>query len=169
MNYKMITPALIIAAIISSSCTSLSSNKKEELREWRSQGLEIEEKSQSTAAVLNVLPGIGDFYNGNIGYGVANLLLWPLSILWAPVGGATGAEEVNYYTTQRKVSKLEKIKKQTKEDLQNSLVTNQISQQEYIFANRKLERMDLKEFNKPVDVQDLIPTPMERTPSSSKK
>lgn len=125
-------------------------------------------KNPTTAAVLNVLPGIGDFYNGNIGYGIGNLLLWPLSILWAPVGGASGAEEVNYYSTQQEVSKLEKSKQKVKDDLQNSLATNQINQKDFIYGARKLERMDLKDFRKPVDIHDLIPTPLtDRVPTGS--
>lgn len=168
MRSRVLFLTLAIATTLS-SCTSLPRHKKDELKEWRAQGLEVEEKSATTAAVLNVLPGVGDFYNGNIGYGIANLLVWPWSILWAPVGGASGAEEVNYYSTQQEVSKLEKSKLKVKDELQNSLATNQITQQDFIFANRKLERMDLKDFRKPLDVQDLIPTPLERIPSSVKK
>lgn len=168
MNYKMIAPTLIIAALISSSCTSLSYQKKEEFREWKAQGLEVEEKSQTTAALLNILPGIGDFYNGNPGYGIANLLLWPLSIFWAPVGGASGAEEANYNATHTYVTKLEKSKQKTKEELQTSLFAKQITNEEYIFINRKIEQMDLKDFKKTIYVQDLIPSQTERVPSSNK-
>jgi len=32
--------------------------------------------------VLSILPGGGQFYNGQIGLGIVNFLFWPWSILW---------------------------------------------------------------------------------------
>lgn len=120
------------------------------------------------------MPGIGDFYNGNVGLGVVNLLTWPFSILWAPVGGATGASEVNYYTTKANVDKLESNKKKLKSDIEVAFIGNQITKQEYIVANKKIDAMELSEFSKSYEVTDIIPKSMEaleteRIPSSTKK
>lgn len=153
----------ILSALILSSCSSLSSSQKVELKEWQAQNLEIQEKSPGTAAALNILPGIGDFYNGNVGLGVLNLLTWPTSILWAPVGGASGAEEVNYYSTKTNVEKHEKNKVATKTNLDEALQMKQINNDEHFIAMKKVNNMDLKEFKNPKNVDDII---MLRTPSS---
>jgi len=35
------------------------------------------------AGVLSILPGGGQFYNGQVGLGIVNALFWPLSYLWS--------------------------------------------------------------------------------------
>lgn len=171
---KFSSCVVMLSLFLSYSCSSLNSAQDRELKEWQAKNLEVKDKQPTTAAVLNVLPGIGDFYNGNVGLGVANLLAWPLSVLWAPVGGASGANEVNYYSTKANVDKLEAKRKKLKSDVEISFIGNQISKQEYIVANKKIDAMELNEFNKTIEVTDIIPKSMEtleaeRIPSSTKK
>lgn len=154
------------------SCSSLNRSQEVELKEWQAKNLEVDEKNPTTAAILNVLPGIGDFYNGNPGYGVANLLTWPLSILWAPVGGASGAREVNYYMTKANVDQFENKKKQIKNDIELAMYTNKISKDDYLYGIKKLETMHLTEFKKDLEMKDIIPQGIllenERIPTSAK-
>lgn len=56
-----------------------------------------------TAGLLNLLPGVGNFYLGNGQaaqseqniYGLLNLLSWPFSILWGVPEAAIGANVIN--------------------------------------------------------------------------
>jgi hypothetical protein len=139
------------------SCASLNSQQKSELKEWQANNMEVQDKSPGTAAALNILPGVGDFYNGNVGLGVVNLLTWPASIIWAPVGGATGAEEVNYYSTKSSIDKYEKNKKITQSNLDEALYLKAISVDEHMMAVRKVSTMDLKDFKSPMTARDLVP------------
>jgi hypothetical protein len=52
-----------------------------------------------TAGLLNLLPGIGDAYNGQWGAFVANFLTWPLSIVWGIPEAATTATNQNHKET----------------------------------------------------------------------
>lgn len=155
---KALLSFLSIAMIlVSTSCSSLNSSQKRELADWDLKDLKVEEKSEGLAAGLNVLPGVGDFYNGNIGLGVVNLLFWPVSILWAPVGGASGAAEVNYYSTKNYVDTLETQRKNLELELQTALMTKQISNEEFFIASQKIKTMQLKEFKKSHTYMEFIP------------
>lgn len=167
--FKFLTPALLSCALIFTSCASMNTAQERELKEWRAKSLEVKEKNTTTAAVLNVLPGIGDFYNGNPGYGVANLLTWPLSILWAPIGGVSGAEERNYFATKAYVEELEVKRKKLKNEVETAFIGNQISKQEFMLANKKIDAMELSDFQKRVEAADVLPKNYDlREPSSAK-
>lgn len=160
---KKMVSILLLATMV--SCTSLNSQQKSELKEWQANDLEVQEKSPGTAAALNVLPGIGDFYNGNVGLGVLNLLSWPLSVLWAPVGGSSGADEVNYYSTKRQVDNYEKNKKTTQTSVDEAFMLKRITEEERMIAMNKISAMQLKDFKNPIAVNTLIPL---RIPASAK-
>ena len=166
-------PFVTLSMIFLSSCSSLNSAQDRELKELRAKNLEVKEKNPTTAAVLNILPGFGDFYNGNPGYGVANLLLWPISVLWAPVGGATGAEEVNYYSSKAHVSELESKRNKLKNDIELEFAAERISKKEFYIAVKKVEGIPLNEFSKEIHLRDIIPVNYqelsERVPSSTER
>jgi outer membrane murein-binding lipoprotein Lpp len=170
---KFFSNAIVIALLISTGCTSLNSAQKHELAEWEGEKLKVEHKNESLAAGLNVLPGIGDFYNGNVGLGIVNLLTWPASILWAPVGGATGAAEANYFMTKAHVDKLTKKRQATINELQAAAMTKQITNDEFYIASQKVNNMQLNDFsNKNYTVFELVPRlgqEMGRIPSSNQK
>jgi hypothetical protein len=162
---------LLLIAISFSNCTSLNSHQKRELADWKAKDLSVEEKSPGTAAALNLLPGIGDFYNGNVGLGIGNLLTWPLSILWAPVGGASGADEVNYYASKAQIDKLETSRKQAKIKVEEAFIGGRISKEQFYVANKKIDGMSLSDFKSNFDVSEIIDDKKflhERIPSSKK-
>lgn len=171
MLKRVQTVAVVVVLSSLVSCASINSTQDRELKTWQAKNLEVEEKKPALAAALNVLPGIGDFYNGNIGYGVVNLLTWPVSVLWAPVGGADGAKEVNYFATRAYVEELETKKKKLKSDLESAFMTGQMSKNDYYVASKKVEAMELIEFRNTVTMEDIVPKEAfmsERLPSSTK-
>ena len=100
-----------ICAITLSSCTTLTRQEHNQLRELQAQGVTVDkpvgnyEKPASgvAAGALNLLPGIGNFYLGtgnaaessHVLYGILNLLTWPLSILWAVPEAVIDADNIN--------------------------------------------------------------------------
>ena len=60
---------------------------------------DIKKKNPTTAIALGLLPGGGSFYTGEIGLGVADVLLWPFSPIWdMPLAGKK-AKEINQSET----------------------------------------------------------------------
>ena len=60
---------------------------------------EIKIKDPHAAAAFAFLPGGGSFYTGQIGLGVLDLLLWPISILWDAPTSASRAIKKNKLAT----------------------------------------------------------------------
>lgn len=101
---------LIAGMVLLSACTNLTMQEKQTLRSLKTQGITVD--TPAGAALLNLLPGIGNFYlaSGNGAqsehalYGTLNLLTWPISILWGVPEGAVDAKTINereliyYYT-----------------------------------------------------------------------
>lgn len=114
----------LICTTALAGCTGLTRQEQNQLRELQAQGVTVDrpvggyEKPASgvAAGVLNLLPGVGNFYLGtgtgaessHILYGVINLLLWPASILWGVPEAAIDADNINkrellyYYTYDEK-------------------------------------------------------------------
>lgn len=46
------------------------------------------------SGALSILPGGGQFANGQVGLGIVNALFWPLSYLWAIPSGIVDAERI---------------------------------------------------------------------------
>lgn len=95
-----------------SGCITLDRYEEKRIREIDRLGASYESvKSPAGAAVLNVLPGFGNFYlaagtrqSEQWGVGIVNLLLWPWSVVWGiPQAGHDAdimnkKETVYYYT-----------------------------------------------------------------------
>ncbi len=96
-----------------------------------------EEKKVGTAVGLGFLPGGGSFYTRNYMIGVLDLLSWPVSILWDPINGSNGAEEINYYAS---ISSLKRAKKKELSALEDRLLEKKISQTEYLIQQKKIEK-----------------------------
>lgn len=136
MNTRLTLGALIVA--MSTGCASgLNSTQKTELDQYEARGMAVKEKSPGTGAALGLLPGGGSFYGREYGYGIANLLLWPLSILWDPVSGYDAARSINYQATKAHVTKL---KEQELQALDTRLNANQIDSAQYSLEKSKIDQ-----------------------------
>lgn len=101
----------LILTVYLTGCVSLSYQEKMELMKLRQKGIDAtvsangweKPASPALAGFLNLLPGVGNFYLGSgnaaegsqIGYGVVNLLLWPLSVVWGIPQAYSDADTIN--------------------------------------------------------------------------
>jgi TM2 domain-containing membrane protein YozV len=46
---------------------------------------------------MSLLPGGGQFYNGQIGLGILNLIFWPLSYFWSIPSAILDAKSIRIY------------------------------------------------------------------------
>lgn len=120
--------ATLLAVGVLSGCTSLTHAEKSQLSMLKHNGITVDkpvgnfEKPASplTAGLLNILPGVGNFYlsagDGGDGdhvlYGLLNLLTWPISIIWGIPEAAIDAGTINeremlYYYHYDKYGKAE--------------------------------------------------------------
>lgn len=106
---KKIMYIVLLASL--GGCVSLSYQEKEQINQLKSQGITVDSAlgsyerpaSVAGAGLLNLLPGFGNFYLGNGDapdsmqnlYGVLNLLVWPISIVWAVPQAAVDANTIN--------------------------------------------------------------------------
>jgi hypothetical protein len=117
---------LLAATALSGCATMLTSTQKREYQAYEAKGLAVEEKRPGAGAALGILPGGGSFYARAYGWGVVNLLLWPISVLWDPVSGYEGALAINYFATKAEVdSKMRKDLSQLDDQLMVGLVTKE--------------------------------------------
>lgn len=128
--------AIVCGFMLAGCATPLATAQKQELRNYEAKGMLIEEKSPAAGAALGLLPGFGSFYTRNYGYGVINLLFWPLSILWDPVSGYDGAVSINYYAT--KTAATSAMKKEMTM-LDRALEDGRIAQADYLKSKRNIE------------------------------
>ncbi|MBG0840051.1 hypothetical protein SAMN03159511_1634 [Pseudomonas sp. NFACC19-2] len=123
--------------VITTGCANgLNSVQKAELDSYEARGLAIQEKSPGAGAALGLLPGGGSFYGREYGFGVANLLLWPLSILWDPISGYDAARAINYNVTKAHIAKLHERDLQ---ELDDQLGSGQLDLAQYTLEKRKVD------------------------------
>jgi hypothetical protein len=134
---KLLICLCLISSLFSVGCaTGLNSSQKREFKSYKAKGLEVREKSPGTGAALGILPGGGSFYSRSYGTGVANLIFWPLSVLWDPVSGYQGAVAINYYATKETA---EKQYKKEINSIDEKLAINQMSPGEYLKEKHIIE------------------------------
>jgi hypothetical protein len=135
---SIFSSATLIAIMIglSGCATSLTASQTREYRGYESKGLIVSEKIPVAGAFLGILPGGGSFYARAYGAGVANLLTWPLSVLWDPVSGYVGSRTINYFATRADVET--KMRSELSQ-LDDMLVTDQVSKEEYVRRKREVE------------------------------
>lgn len=130
--------ALILGILVLSGCArGLNSIEKQEYAAFERDGVLIEEKDPTTGAILGILPGFGSFYVGQPSYGLVNLLLWPVSVLWDPVSGYDGAMSINYRVTKYQ---LYKNKQDELSILAEKYATQQIDYNQYIAEKINIEQ-----------------------------
>jgi hypothetical protein len=133
--FRVLSVAVLIA--LTTGCASgLNSAQESELAGYRANHLDVQEKSPGLAAGLGLLPGGGSFYGRAYGYGVVNLLLWPISILWDPVSGHDAAESINYQASKAHVASL---KRREMDQLDAKLAGNEIDLKAYTLEKRKVD------------------------------
>ncbi|WP_449434168.1 hypothetical protein [Pseudomonas putida] len=132
---RNLTAATLIA-LTTGCATGLNSAQESELASYRANNLAVEVKNPGLAAGLGLLPGGGSFYGGSYGYGVVNLLFWPLSIFWDPVSGHDAAEAINYQASKAHIAKL---KKRDMDALDSKLASDEIDLKRYTLDRRSIE------------------------------
>ncbi len=129
--------AVLTAIFLFTGCADkLNNHQSQEYTFYDSKGLIVEEKSIGAGIVLGILPGGGSFYTRSYGTAIANIITYPLSVLWDPINGANGAKLINYYATK---SKVEKLKSQQLIQLERELEDNKIDHKKYIQRKRAIE------------------------------
>jgi hypothetical protein len=123
--------------VITGCASGLNSIQQREYSAFEQAGVLVEEKNPTTGVVLGLLPGGGSFYVREPGWGVVNLLLWPLSILWDPISGSDGSKAINYDITKYQ---LKRGKRKELASLRSQLALNSISQREYLLKVREIEQ-----------------------------
>lgn len=127
---------LMLILALSGCAGGLNSIQKKEYVAFEYDGVLVKEKNPVTGAVLGILPGIGSFYVGEVGYGILNLLAWPVSILWDPISGYNGSMSINYDIT-KKVLRDKKNKEISM--LDDQLAGKKIDTSTYFLEKRKIE------------------------------
>ena len=122
----------ISLCVLLSACSSLSRQEELQIRQLKSKGITVDKPighyrkpaSVGGAAALNLLPGFGNFYLGSGKaaesvhwlYGFLNLLVWPLSVVWAIPEAAIDANNIN----KREMLYYYKYDKYGKRELENA-------------------------------------------------
>jgi hypothetical protein len=127
---------ILVASTFSTGCASLNSIQRSEYQAMKLAGVAVEEKNPNTAMALGLLPGGGSFYTRQWGLGVADLLMWPYSILWDPFAGRSGAEVINYDITR---AHMKQTKARELSELENQFENQQISQAEFNGRRRVID------------------------------
>lgn len=128
--------AATLIALTTGCASGLNSFQESELSSYRANNLAVEEKNPALAAGLGILPGGGSFYGRAYGYGVLNLLLWPVSILWDPVSGYSAAEVINYQASKAHIASLRNREMTT---LDSQLASDEIDQKRYSLERNKID------------------------------
>jgi len=137
MKYSKAAGIILAASLISGCATGLNSMQEREYIAMKSDHVLVEEKNPTAGAVLGILPGGGSFYAREPGFGIVNLLFWPLSILWDPISGYEGSKAINYDITKQK---LKKEMKSEVSALDDKLTLGQINKVNYVIEKNKTEK-----------------------------
>ena len=108
MGKRYVVVGCVAVALLCSGCVSMSRTERDRYRELKRYDLPVSDhavKSPALAAVMNVLPGMGNIYLAMntdessmwsaAGIGVVSWLVWPLSAVIAIPEGAIDAVQIN--------------------------------------------------------------------------
>lgn len=137
MGIKRIAAVAGMVALCTGCASGLNSHQQAELKHFEARGQAVEEKNPGLGAALGILPGGGSFYGREYGFGVVNLLFWPLSILWDPVSGYDAAQAINYQATK---AHLHTQYEREVSGLDEQLQTGQIDITQYTLSKRKVDQ-----------------------------
>lgn len=107
LKCALVSSVVVITAL--PGCVNMSPAERHEWARLKQQQVSpTSHKSPAAAGLLNLLPGIGNFYlasgteeKSQVGVGIANLLLWPLSTIWGIPQAAVDADTYNKKLTAR--------------------------------------------------------------------
>ncbi|MCS5421621.1 MULTISPECIES: TM2 domain-containing protein [Psychrilyobacter] len=88
----------LLSALLLTSCSSLNPAEKQQVLKLKSLGIQEDSlgtKSPAAAGALNLLPGGGNFYLGQTGPAIGNLLFWPVSAVWGVPQAIMDAKTIN--------------------------------------------------------------------------
>lgn len=117
---------VLCCAVVSSGCEGLTMSERQNLDELQYYGIPVEQEySRGIATWGNLFLGFGNFHLDQNGYGIVNLLFWPLSILWAPIQAYVDTPVLNqkrtieyYYMTRVGQEKLATLRSQEETEKQ---------------------------------------------------
>lgn len=93
-----ILAVLALALVLSSGCVHLTQGQVNLYREMLAAGEPVSGyPNMAVSGVLSLLPGGGQFYNGQIGLGILNMIFWPLSYFWAIPSAILDAKAIRVY------------------------------------------------------------------------
>lgn len=95
---KIVLLTTLLSALLLTSCSSLNPAEKQQVLKLKSLGIKEDSLGTNNAAVagaLNLLPGGGNFYLGQAGAGIGNLLFWPISPIWGVPQAIIDAKTIN--------------------------------------------------------------------------
>lgn len=137
MSIKHLLAAASVLLLCTGCASGLNSHQQAELKHFEARGQAVEEKNPGLGAALGILPGGGSFYGREYGFGIVNLLLWPISILWDPVSGFDAAQSINYQVTK---AHLHNQYERELNGLDEQLQTGQIDITQYTLSKRKVDQ-----------------------------
>ncbi len=143
---KIILLFTLLSALLLTSCSSLNPAEKQQVLKLKSLGIKEDSLGTNSAAVagaLNLLPGGGNFYLGQTGAGIGNLLFWPISPIWGVPQAMIDAKTINTketlaYYNYNPEGKKEIAKREGKSE------TNYSTDSELEKVKKDLELMKLK-------------------------
>ena len=93
---------MLLLCTVSTNCVTLTTHERTEIAKLKALSINPEEartKNPVAAGFLALLPGVGNFYLGQVGIGLLNLVTWPYSIVWAIPQSAIDAKNINMRET----------------------------------------------------------------------
>lgn len=101
---------LLAAVCLTSGCVHLTQEQIDLYEEMVAAGEPVSGyPNMFVSGALSILPGGGQFYNGQIGLGIVDLMFWPLSYFWAIPSAILDAKAIRIY---RNAERWRAIKKQ---------------------------------------------------------
>lgn len=143
---KIVLLITLLSALLLTSCSSLNPAEKQQVLKLKSLGIKEDSLGTNSAGVagaLNLLPGIGNFYLGQTGAGIGNLLFWPISPIWGVPQAMIDAKTINTKETLAYYNYNPEGKKEIARR-EGRVETNYSTDSELEKVKKDLEKMKLK-------------------------
>jgi hypothetical protein len=132
---KSVLVAVLLGLLLAGCASGPTDRESYLMSQYQVKGFVVKKKNPVVSAAFGLLPGGGSFYTGYPGFGILNLILWPVSILWDPVSGYNGAKMQNYKATYAGV----KYQRQQAENgLKLELASGKLSKEDFLIKQNDL-------------------------------